>query len=147
MMPHHWRPLAHEQNSISKCKQHTCTLHDKSTYIVHVNPYRLCQCSIHVHVIPNGGINHPVYILKRSEKLCYFQGHHYFYVERCVRCIHFPGWVCRTVHCDWSGHHKSRWDLVRPVRHFLQGSLQSGLFHLAVRQHDLGALDGETYAT
>ena len=28
MMPHHWRPLAHEQNSIFKCKQHTCTLHD-----------------------------------------------------------------------------------------------------------------------
>ena len=27
MMPHHWRPLAHEQNSIFKCKQHTCTLH------------------------------------------------------------------------------------------------------------------------
>ena len=24
MMPHHWRPLAHEQNSIFKCKQHTC---------------------------------------------------------------------------------------------------------------------------
>jgi len=23
MMPHHWRPLAHEQNSIFKCKQHT----------------------------------------------------------------------------------------------------------------------------
>jgi len=23
MMPHHWRPLAHERNSISKCKQHT----------------------------------------------------------------------------------------------------------------------------
>jgi len=28
MMPHHWRPLAHERNSIFKCKQHTCTLHD-----------------------------------------------------------------------------------------------------------------------
>ena len=28
MMPHHWRPLAHEQNSIFKCKRHTCTLHD-----------------------------------------------------------------------------------------------------------------------
>jgi len=28
MMPHHWRPLAHEQNSIFKCKQHTCILHD-----------------------------------------------------------------------------------------------------------------------
>jgi len=27
-MPHHWRPLAHEQNSIFKCKQHTCILHD-----------------------------------------------------------------------------------------------------------------------
>jgi len=27
MMPHHWRPLAHEKNSILKCKQHTCTLH------------------------------------------------------------------------------------------------------------------------
>jgi len=24
MMPHHWRPLAHERNSIFKCKQHTC---------------------------------------------------------------------------------------------------------------------------
>ena len=24
----HWRPLAHERNSIFKCKQHTCTLHD-----------------------------------------------------------------------------------------------------------------------
>jgi len=28
MMQHHWRPLAHERNSIFKCKQHTCTLHD-----------------------------------------------------------------------------------------------------------------------
>jgi len=28
MMPHHWRPLAHERNSIFKCKQQTCTLHD-----------------------------------------------------------------------------------------------------------------------
>jgi len=28
MIPHHWRPLAHERNSIFKCKQHTCTLHD-----------------------------------------------------------------------------------------------------------------------
>jgi len=28
MMPHHWRPLAHEQNSLFKCKQHACTLHD-----------------------------------------------------------------------------------------------------------------------
>ena len=28
MMPHHWRPLAHKRNSIFKCQQHTCTLHD-----------------------------------------------------------------------------------------------------------------------
>ena len=27
-MPHHWRPITHERNSIFKCKQHTCTLHD-----------------------------------------------------------------------------------------------------------------------
>ena len=25
-MPHHWRPLAHERNSIFKCKQHTSCL-------------------------------------------------------------------------------------------------------------------------
>jgi len=28
MMPHHWRLLAHERNSIFKCKQQKCTLHD-----------------------------------------------------------------------------------------------------------------------
>ena len=28
MIPHHWPPLAHERNSIFKCKQHTCTLYD-----------------------------------------------------------------------------------------------------------------------
>ena len=27
MMPHHGRPLAHERNSIFKCKQHTCNEH------------------------------------------------------------------------------------------------------------------------
>jgi len=28
MIPHHWRPLAHERNSIFESKQHTCTLYD-----------------------------------------------------------------------------------------------------------------------
>ena len=36
MMPHHWRPLAHEQNSIFKCKQHTCTLHDQIPFNLHL---------------------------------------------------------------------------------------------------------------
>jgi len=29
MMPHHWRPIAHERNSIFKCNQHTFTLQHK----------------------------------------------------------------------------------------------------------------------
>jgi len=54
MMPHNWRLLMHKRNSIFKCKQHTCTLHDicrilaetyQSVTLVNANPKRLAHKS------------------------------------------------------------------------------------------------------
>ena len=47
MMPHYWRPLAHERNSIFKCKQHTCTLHDPW------GPEKYVQFDIIIYILYN----------------------------------------------------------------------------------------------